>query len=148
MGNSNSHSGDNEIVETTSSIHWRLFALPTGDIVSATKAEHMLTMNNIIFLNYKLLMQIFYLHNVAYDNVQPDRNILPITFWNESRIKKFMKWLRSKGGIGSDKRSTITSILSSSLFAQQQQQILDDQQLICTLVILLPSASSSPPPPQ
>ncbi|GAY69307.1 hypothetical protein CUMW_270880 [Citrus unshiu] len=48
-------------------------------------------------------LQIFYLHNVAYDNIQPDRNILPITFWNESRIKKFMKWLRSKGGIGSDK---------------------------------------------
>ncbi|KAL9451746.1 hypothetical protein AB3S75_013336 [Citrus x aurantiifolia] len=48
-------------------------------------------------------LQIFYLHNIAYDNIQPDRNILPITFWNESRIKKFMKWLRSKGGIGSDK---------------------------------------------
>ena len=103
MGNSNSHSGDNEIVETTSSIHWNFFALPTGDIVSATKVEHMLTMNNIILLNYKLLMQIFYLHNVAYDNIQLDRNILPITFWNESRIKKFMKWLRSKGRIGSDK---------------------------------------------
>ncbi|KAH9729051.1 hypothetical protein KPL70_009239 [Citrus sinensis] len=50
-----------------------------------------------------LFMQIFYLHNVAYDNIQPNRNILPITFWNESRIKKFMKWLRSKRGIGSDK---------------------------------------------
>ena len=103
MGNSNSHSSDNEIVETTSNIHWRFFALPTCDIVSTTKAEHMLTMNNIVFLNYKLLMQIFYLHNVAYDNIQPDRNILLITFWSESRIKKFMKWLRSKGGIGSDK---------------------------------------------
>ncbi|XP_024045224.1 uncharacterized protein LOC18047729 [Citrus clementina] len=49
------------------------------------------------------IFKIFYLHNVAYDNIQPDRNILPITFWNESRIKKFMKWLRSKRGIGSDK---------------------------------------------
>ncbi|KAK9213901.1 hypothetical protein WN944_005887 [Citrus x changshan-huyou] len=131
MGNSNSHSGENEIVETTSSIHWRLFALPTCDIVSATKAKHMLTMNNIIFLNYKLLMQIFYLHNVAYDNIQPDRNILPITFWSESRIKKFMKWLRSKGGIGSDKTQFAAFHCyfhseQQRLFAQQHQ-ILDDQ---------------------
>ncbi|GAY64537.1 hypothetical protein CUMW_234340 [Citrus unshiu] len=48
-------------------------------------------------------------------------------------------------------RSTITSILSSSVFRlfAHQQQILDGQKLICrTLGISLPSSSSSPLPPQ
>lgn len=48
-------------------------------------------------------MQIFNLQNVVYDNIQPDTNMLPIAFWNESKISKFMKWLRFIGGIRSDK---------------------------------------------
>ncbi|ESR55417.1 hypothetical protein CICLE_v10023350mg, partial [Citrus x clementina] len=50
-----------------------------------------------------LFLQIFYLHNVAYNCIQPDGTKTPVTFWKESMVKRFMKWLRSQGGIGSNK---------------------------------------------
>ncbi|KAL9448145.1 hypothetical protein AB3S75_015590 [Citrus x aurantiifolia] len=47
------------------------------------------------------IFKIFYLHNVAIKT--------PVTFWKESMVKRFMKWLRSQGGIGSNKIQMCTT---------------------------------------
>ncbi|KAL9448384.1 hypothetical protein AB3S75_015795 [Citrus x aurantiifolia] len=61
-----------------------------------------------------LFLQIFYLHNVAYNCIQPDGTKTPMTFWKKSMVKR---WLRSQGGIGSNKiqmRTTDTGEASQS----------------------------------
>ncbi|KAL9426405.1 hypothetical protein AB3S75_033229 [Citrus x aurantiifolia] len=63
------------------------------------------------------IFKIFYLHNVAYNCIQPDGTKTPVTFLKESMVKRFMKWLRSQGVIGSNKihmRTTDTGEASRS----------------------------------
>ncbi|KAK9201033.1 hypothetical protein WN944_016234 [Citrus x changshan-huyou] len=75
------------------------------------------------------IFKIFYLQNVVYDNIQPDTNMLPIAFWNESKIRKFMKWLRFIGGIRSDKVK-MHYVDTSGLFQQNIVGYTNNEEII------------------
>ncbi|KAH9803554.1 PMD domain-containing protein [Citrus sinensis] len=47
------------------------------------------------------LAHILYINSVVYGKVRRDRLMCPLTLWNGSEIKRFMKWIEKKGGYGS-----------------------------------------------
>ncbi|GAY49651.1 hypothetical protein CUMW_120760 [Citrus unshiu] len=60
---------------------------------STVKGINIKTLEDIIKQEDKTswIFKIFYLHNVAYNCIQPDGTKTPVTFWKESMVKRFMK---------------------------------------------------------